>query len=77
LIILYFREKLTKLSKQQFHELSTDVYDEMKRKVDCKIKPALEQLPFLQVRDEFHPKRNQTRQKLATLPPERFNYYLI
>jgi hypothetical protein len=24
------------------------------------------------VRDDFHPKRNQARQKLATLPPARF-----
>lgn len=28
--------------------------------------------PFLAVRDEFHPKRNQARQKLATLPKNRF-----
>src|SRR6266850_4677297 len=28
--------------------------------------------PFLPVREEFHPKRNQARQKLATLPPNRF-----
>jgi hypothetical protein len=29
-------------------------------------------VPFLPVRDEFHPKRNQARQKLATLPVTRF-----
>lgn len=29
-------------------------------------------MPFLAVRDEFHPKRNQARQKLATLPQNRF-----
>lgn len=29
-------------------------------------------VPFLPVRDEFHPKRNQARQKLATLPKTRF-----
>jgi hypothetical protein len=29
-------------------------------------------VPFLPVRDEFHPKRNQARQKLATLPQNRF-----
>ncbi|KAJ3043364.1 component of the polarisome, partial [Rhizophlyctis rosea] len=28
--------------------------------------------PFLPVRDDFHPKRNQARQKLATLPSSRF-----
>ncbi len=29
-------------------------------------------LPFLPVRQDFHPKRNQARQKLATLPKNRF-----
>ena len=29
-------------------------------------------MPFLPVKDEFHPKRNQARQKLATLPQNRF-----
>ena len=66
------REKLTKLSKMQFKELSTDVYDEMGRRVECIGKPAVEQTPFLAVRDDFHPKRNQTRQKLATLPETRY-----
>ena len=60
------REKLTKLTKQQFSELSTDVYDELMRRQSDAL------LPFLQVRDDFHPKRNQARQKLATLPASRF-----
>ena len=29
-------------------------------------------MPFLAVKDDFHPKRNQARQKLATLPVMRF-----
>jgi hypothetical protein len=29
-------------------------------------------VPFLPVREDFHPKRNQARQKLATLPLNRF-----
>ena len=29
-------------------------------------------MPHLAVREEFHPKRNQARQKLATLPKTRF-----
>lgn len=29
-------------------------------------------MPFLAVKEEFHPKRNQARQKLATLPVARF-----
>ena len=34
--------------------------------------PLAALVPFLPVRDEFHPKRNQARQKLATLPMSRF-----
>lgn len=61
------REKLTRLNKQQFAELSTDVHDELQRRQD-----ESQSLPFLQGRDDFHPKRNQARQKLATLPKNRF-----
>ncbi|KAJ3867975.1 hypothetical protein EV359DRAFT_70843 [Lentinula novae-zelandiae] len=60
------RQKLTRLTIQQFHELSTDVYDELIRRKSDK------EVPFLPVREEFHPKRNQARQKLATLPTSRF-----
>ncbi|KAF7976222.1 hypothetical protein HWV62_7240 [Athelia sp. TMB] len=64
------RAKLTRLTKQQFQELSTDVYDELvRRKKNTDEKEAV---PFLPVRDDFHPKRNQARQKLATLPTSRF-----
>ncbi|KAL1916207.1 uncharacterized protein VTP21DRAFT_5824 [Calcarisporiella thermophila] len=61
------RDKLTRLTRQQFQELSTDVFDElMRRNMNDK------NTPFLPVRDDFHPKRNQARQKLATLPKNRF-----
>ncbi|KAL0956247.1 hypothetical protein HGRIS_002401 [Hohenbuehelia grisea] len=60
------RQKLTRLTIQQFHELSTDVYDELVRRKNEN------EMPFLPVREEFHPKRNQARQKLATLPTSRF-----
>ncbi|KAF8995499.1 hypothetical protein BDQ17DRAFT_1545214 [Cyathus striatus] len=60
------RQKLTRLTIQQFHELSTDVYDELVRRKNE------QEVPFLPVREEFHPKRNQARQKLATLPATRF-----
>ncbi|KAK4054926.1 component of the polarisome [Microbotryomycetes sp. JL201] len=65
------REKLTRLTRQQFQELSTDVYDELIRRLEDAAGRPGEQ-PFLSVRNEFHPKRNQARQKLATLPPQRF-----
>jgi len=81
------REKLTRLTRQQFQELSTDVYDELVRRKNntsknegktlVTLRPSLSiqyvsLVPFLPVRDEFHPKRNQARQKLATLPKTRF-----
>lgn len=78
------RQKLTRLTIQQFHELSTDVYDELIRRKKDKdsasphilFHPApvahVQPVPFLPVREEFHPKRNQARQKLATLPIARF-----
>ncbi|QRW12767.1 hypothetical protein RhiLY_11766 [Ceratobasidium sp. AG-Ba] len=65
------REKLTRLTRQQFQELSTDVYDELMRRNNNE-KGGAAETPFLPVRDDFHPKRNQARQKLATLPPIRF-----
>ncbi|KAG6884997.1 hypothetical protein C0993_006648 [Termitomyces sp. T159_Od127] len=61
------RQKLTRLTSQQFHELSTDVYDELVRR-----QSDTEAVPFLPLRSDFHPKRNQARQKLATLPSSRF-----
>ncbi|KAG8814872.1 component of the polarisome [Serendipita sp. 401] len=60
------REKLTRLTKQQFQELSTDVYDELIRR------NAKSETPHLPNREDFHPKRNQARQKLSTLPKPRF-----
>ncbi|CAO3624788.1 unnamed protein product [Mucor hiemalis] len=61
------RQKLTRLSNLQFHELAMDVYDEVvRRNKNDKL------LPFLAVKEQFHPKRNQARQKLATLPVARF-----
>ncbi|KAI0759954.1 hypothetical protein BD413DRAFT_594323 [Trametes elegans] len=63
------RQKLTRLTRQQFQELSTDVYDELMRR---KNNTSENEVPFLPVRDDFHPKRNQARQKLATLPTGRF-----
>ena len=82
------RQKLTRLTRQQFQELSTDVYDELIRRktnsdgiqgpssvsllsLRTSSSPAA-LVPFLPIRHEFHPKRNQARQKLATLRVSRF-----
>jgi len=61
------KEKLIKLTNQQFQELSTDVYDELIRRTynsrdsEC-----------LQSQSEFQPKRNEARAKLAALSQPRF-----
>ncbi len=69
------RDKLLRLSPVQFQELSTDVYDELLRRQSAGGSQANGpgQVPmFLLPKENFHPKRNQARQKLATLPPPRF-----
>ncbi|KAJ1800580.1 component of the polarisome [Coemansia sp. RSA 2399] len=59
--------KLSRLSPMQFQELATDVFDELNRR-----RYEADALPFLRVRDHYHPKRNQARQKLATLSRPKF-----
>ncbi|KZV75948.1 hypothetical protein PENSPDRAFT_661441 [Peniophora sp. CONT] len=83
------REKLARLTRQQFHELSTDVYDELVRRKEndesndgahqislyvysTSLNGCPHSVPFLPAHDDFHPKRNQARHKLGTLPPSRF-----
>ena len=69
------RDKLLRLSPVQFQELSTDVFDELLRRQSSSSRPrnGPGQVPdFLLPKENFHPKRNQARQKLATLPPPRF-----
>ncbi|KAL9079419.1 MAG: hypothetical protein Q9157_001718, partial [Trypethelium eluteriae] len=66
------RDKLLRLSMGQFEELSTDVYDELRRREDMRLGRAKNVPRFLLPIKDFHPKRNQARQKLATLPPDRF-----
>jgi hypothetical protein len=71
------RDKLLRLSAVQFQELSTDVFDELQRRQSEKRAPngmAAEGAPprYLLPKDSFHPKRNQARQKLSTLPSPRF-----
>lgn len=66
------RDKLIRLSPVQFQELSTDVYDELRRRQASERPGGGNAPPSLPPRDNFHPKRNQARQKLSTLPVERF-----
>jgi len=72
------RDKLLRLSPVQFQELSTDVFDELLRRQQSGRRtpnggtPDGGPPPYLLPKDTFHPKRNQARQKLSTLPPPRF-----
>ena len=72
------RDKLLRLSSVQFQELSTDVFDELLRRQQSGRRtpngnaPDGGPPPYLLPKDSFHPKRNQARQKLSTLPPPRF-----
>lgn len=71
------RDKLLRLSPIQFQELSTDVYDELLRREDERAAQSPEGRgqnvpPFLPPRNNFHPKRNQARQKLSTLATKKF-----
>ena len=66
------RDKLLRLSVTQFMELSTDVYDELIRREDDRTHRVPNVPRFLPPKQTFHPKRNQARQKLSTLPVERF-----
>lgn len=69
------RDKLLRLSSVQFHELSTDVFDELVRRQSAARAPqsAPNGPPnFLLPEKTFHPKRNQARQRLSSLGPPRF-----
>lgn len=66
------RDKLLRLSPTQFHELSTDVYDELLRREDDRARRGQDVPRYLLPKNTFHPKRNQARQKLSTLHPDRF-----
>lgn len=70
------RDKLLRLSATQFQELSTDVFDELVRRQQAaggpNRPPRPDIPPFLPPREDFHEKRNQARQKLASLQAQRF-----
>jgi hypothetical protein len=71
------RDKLLRLTAIQFQELSTDVYDELLRREDERRRggpgaPQNNVPKYLLPKQTFHFKRNQARQKLSTLPTDRF-----
>ncbi len=71
------RDKLQRLTGVQFLELSTDVYDELKRRELASRRPSnappnAAPPDYLLPEENFHPKRNQARQKLSSLGPPRF-----
>lgn len=69
------RDKLLRLSSVQFYELSTDVFDELIRRQAAARAPPNAPNPvptFLLPEKNFHPKRNQARQRLSSLGPPRF-----
>ncbi|GAB1311061.1 component of the polarisome [Madurella fahalii] len=71
------RDKLQRLTGVQFLELSTDVFDELKRRElasrrPSNAPPSAGPPEFLLPEETFHPKRNQARQKLSSLGPPRF-----
>lgn len=70
------QDKLLRLSAVQFQELSTDVFDELlRRQASARREPngaASDTPAYLLPEKNFHPKRNQARQKLSSLPPPRF-----
>ncbi|CAN8100896.1 unnamed protein product [Discula destructiva] len=71
------RDKLQRLTPVQFLELSTDVFDELLRRQAFSRRPpnappSVGPPPYLLAEDNFHPKRNQARQKLSSLGPPRF-----
>lgn len=71
------RDKLLRLTPVQFHELSTDVFDELQRRQASSYLPPgpapSKSVPqYLLPRSDFHEKRNQARQKLSSLQDVRF-----
>lgn len=63
------QQKLLRLSANQFHELATDVHDELQRRLSTSPSDA----EHLSPKESLHPKRNHARKKLSLLSPTRFN----
>lgn len=61
------RKRLLNLSTYQFFELTTDVNDEVERRMNTELNGE-----YLLPKENLHLKRNQARQKLANLSQKRF-----
>jgi hypothetical protein len=65
--------RIARLPAEQFLDVSTDLHDELNRRLsnsDCITLFYL--VPFLPIRTDLPQKRNQARQKMATMPEIRF-----
>ncbi|KAJ8508102.1 hypothetical protein ONZ45_g9583 [Pleurotus djamor] len=62
-------QRITRATAEQLYEISTDIYDELSRR-------QLNKESFLPFRCDYHPKRNDARQKLSIIPLSRFTHLL-
>lgn len=62
------KEKLSRMSNQDFINMSIDIYDELMRRKD-----GSPDVPFLPVNPNLPANKNGARQKLATLAVSRFH----
>ncbi|KAI8607407.1 hypothetical protein BC830DRAFT_1086973, partial [Chytriomyces sp. MP71] len=61
------QQRMGRLNTQQFAVFTIDLIDEVLRRKEGRAAPL-----YLPARQDFHPKRNQTRQKLASLATTNF-----
>lgn len=67
------RSKLSNLTLEQFYELSTDVNDELLRRLDEDESNERKKFSILSSINKFHHKRNEARRKLTSLSQNRFD----
>ncbi|KAK9456710.1 hypothetical protein V1511DRAFT_456970 [Dipodascopsis uninucleata] len=68
------RERLHRMPRVPFVELSTDIHDELQRRIKeaDSTNTGMKVPSSLEPKSEFHPKRNQTREHLSVLQQPRF-----
>lgn len=65
-------QRIARLPMEQFYDVSTDLNDELDRRLHNSECILLLIVPFLPIRNDLAPKRNQARQKMATLNEQRY-----